>query len=168
MAYNYNSNNFNRPGQGYGGSGQNRSGGYGSNAGPRAASSISTAPKVLPADYVDQAQKLMERLSQSGSRLTTSKLRSILSLISDIYNREMPNHASAMSPDDCSRLQMAKVRIAYEAGRDGTNGPVYAFIKDADLLSYIAGVGSSRAKFMDFARYMEALVAYHRFYGGKD
>ena len=33
---------------------------------------------------------------------------------------------------------------------------------------FIKGIGNSRAEFIRFARYMEALVAYHRFFGGKD
>ena len=41
--------------------------------------------------------------------------------------------------------------------------------KKAKLLEYIKDIGSSRAKLIAFTQYMEALVAYHRFYiGGKE
>ena len=50
--------------------------------------------------------------------------------------------------------------MVYGAGRDDA---VKLFLERAQLLEYIKGLGDSRAKLMDFAHYMEALVAYHRF-----
>ena len=42
------------------------------------------------------------------------------------------------------------------------------FVEKAKLLEYIKGISSSRAEMIRFAHYMEALVAYHRFLGGKE
>jgi len=36
------------------------------------------------------------------------------------------------------------------------------------LLDLLNHMGDSRENFIKFARYMEALVAYHRFHGGRD
>ncbi len=120
---------------------------------------------TLPANYVDQAEQIMKELSQSRSRLTTSKLRNILSRISDIYNVEVDRTESELLDKSYSGLQMTRVRIAYECGREES---VKMFVQAAKLLEYIKGIGKSREQFICFARYMEALVAYHRFYGGKD
>ena len=41
-------------------------------------------------------------------------------------------------------------------------------IKESKILNKIDKIGTSKKKFIEMERYMEALVAYHRFYGGKD
>lgn len=122
-------------------------------------------PKKLPADAIDQAETIMEKLSKEKDRITTSKLRNILSMISDIYNMEIRRTEKELLPENVNRLQMVRVRISYECGREGS---VRTFAEEAKLLSYIKGIGKSREEFIRFARYMEALVAYHRFFGGKD
>ena len=55
--------------------------------------------------------------------------------------------------------------MAYEAGRDLT---VKDFVEEAGLLEQLKDVQSDRKKLLLFCRYMEALVAYHRYYGGRD
>ena len=62
--------------------------------------------------------------------------------------------------ESASGLIALRIRMVYEAGRDDA---VKLFLERAQLLEYIKGLGDSRAKLMDFAHYMEALVAYHRF-----
>lgn len=120
----------------------------------------------LSEDYVDQAEDVMLALSQTNQNLTTSKIRNIMSRISDIYNVEIDRIGQQKLQDDSySNLQMTRVRIAYECGREES---VKIFVQKAKLLEYIKEVGRSRERFIQFARYMEALVAYHRFYGGRD
>lgn len=126
---------------------------------------VDTTALKLPPDYVDQAEAVMRELSQGYMRLTTSKIRNILSRISDIYNTEVGRTEDMLSSDSESSLQMARIRIAYECGREDS---VKQFVEKSKLLRYIKGVGNSRIEFIRFARYMEALVAYHRFFGGKD
>ena len=45
---------------------------------------------------------------------------------------------------------------------------VKQFVDRAGLLDLLNNIGDSRENFKKFARYMEALVAYHRFLGGQD
>lgn len=123
------------------------------------------AEKKLPPTYVDQAERVMQALSTSRPALTTSKIRNILSRISDIYNKEVKRTEETLAPENQAELQMVRVRIAYECGREEA---VRQFVEKSELLNYIKGVGNSRVEFICFARYMEALVAYHRFFGGKD
>ena len=84
-------------------------------------------------------------------------------MISDIYNIEINRTETTLLPENQNRIQMVRVRLAYECGREDA---VKKFVYETDLLSYIKGIHDSRNEFIRFARYMEALVAYHRFYGG--
>lgn len=123
-------------------------------------------PEPLPKDYVDQAEKIIGEISQQREKITTSKIRNLLSLVSDIYNVEkLRTTEEELLPDSAAKLGMIRVRTAYEAGRDSA---VRNFVEQAKLLQYIKGIGLDRKAFLDFAHYMEALVAYHRYYGGKD
>ncbi len=126
---------------------------------------MDTSAKPMPQDYIDRAENIMRELVQKRMQLTTSKIRNILSRISDIYNVEIDRTEEKLLPESYSSLQMARVRIAYECGRESS---VWTFVDETELLRYIKGVGDSRAAFIHFARYMEALVAYHRYFGGKD
>ncbi len=128
----------------------------------------------VPEEYVDAADQVMRQLIQPSSgensrpsfSITTSKLRNILTLVSDIYHVESRRTAETILPESYAKLQMLRIRVVYEAGRDEKN--VKPFIQKSRLLSYIKGIGKDRKKMIRFAHYMEALVAYHRFYGGRD
>lgn len=122
-------------------------------------------PEPVPEDYVDSAESVIRALTQENNRLTTSKIRNLLSLVSDIYNVEKLSTDKDLSAESVAKVNMMRVRTAYEAGRDNT---VKAFVEKAKLLQYLKGIGTSRKALIDFAHYMEALVAYHRFFGGKD
>lgn len=120
----------------------------------------------VPEDYVDAADAVMQQLSQSnakGGKLTTSKLRNILTLVSDIYNTENRRRDTAISSESAAKLQMLRIRVLYEAGREQS---VKKFVETSKLLAYIKGIDKNRENMLRFCHYMEALVAYHRFYGG--
>lgn len=53
----------------------------------------------------------------------------------------------------------------YEAGREVK---VKKLIEEADILTHIDEIKNSRKQYILFSRYMEALVAYRKFYGGRD
>lgn len=117
--------------------------------------------KNLPENYVDKAEEIMKDVSNQKEKLTTSKIRNILSMISDIYNVEINRTETTLLPESQNRIQMIRVRLAYECGREKS---VKIFVEKAHLLNYIKGIHDSRNKFIRFARYMEALVAYHRYF----
>lgn len=101
---------------------------------------------------------------ETNTRLvTTSKIRRLFSLIVDIYNEENLSTQKELSQDSVSAIGMARVRFAYECGRDTK---VKEFVKKAHLMNYLKGIGRSREEFIKFTQYMEALVAYHKFFGG--
>lgn len=128
---------------------------------------------------VDTADKLMQELSQKQQlfrNLTTSKLRTILSMINEISNDLRTSISPTLSQDAQDKISYLRIRLAYECGRDaklikiGDNyfSAVEIFVEKAQLLKLVKYIGDSKDNFVAFARYMEALVAYHRFYGGKD
>lgn len=122
----------------------------------------------LPADYVDKAEDIMKNLCNCKDKITTSKIRNILSFVSDIYNIEMLRSDKSLSEKSRTMLTRMRIRTVYEAGR--SKDDVGVFVREAKLLNYIKHIEKTadRKEFMRFSEYMEALVAYHRYYGGKD
>lgn len=116
----------------------------------------------FPDDYVDFAEELM---AQNFMWITTSKLRNLLSLLMDVYNTEMLRTEQTLSPESAVKLQMARIRIAYECGRDRN---VDEFAKKAHLLPWLKNVGTSREQAIRYVHYLEAIVAYHRYFGGRE
>lgn len=121
--------------------------------------------------YVKKADEVMKKLSQNRDKkgrlkmVTTSQIRNLLAMTSDIYNELMVVKDEKLSEDIKGRLNYLKVRFVYESGR---NEDVKAFVKEAELLECLDEIHGLRSRFLLFSRYMEALVAYHKFYGGKD
>lgn len=118
--------------------------------------------KAIPENYVDLAETLMSANSKS---ITTSKLRNWFSIANDIYNVESRSSEITMKPESRTKLLNLRVRIVYDAGKDSN---VKNFVTNANLLSYIKGIGESREQIIRFTHYMEALVAYHKFFGGRE
>mgnify|MGYP000756019040 FL=1 len=118
--------------------------------------------KAIPENYVDLAETLMSANSKS---ITTSKLRNWFSIANDIYNVESRSSEITMKPESCTKLLNLRVRIVYDAGKDFK---IKDFVTSANLLSYIKGIGESREQMIRFTHYMEALVAYHKYFGGKE
>jgi len=121
-------------------------------------------PMEIPKDYIQKAETIMKDISKC---ITTSKIRGFLSLVSKVYNVESVRTEDTLLPESIDTIQMMRIRVVYEAGRDSTDG-VKRFLEKSNILNYLKSIGDSRQKFISFARYMEALVAYHRFYGGKE
>lgn len=127
----------------------------------------------LPEDYVAEAERNMRKLGAEDARnpgkyrfeITTSKIRNILSIVSDIYNNELLSSNPELSEPNKAKKKFLQVRILYEAGREES---VKKFILQTKLLDYLKQAGDDRKKFMEFAKYMEALVAYHLYLGGRD
>lgn len=118
--------------------------------------------KAIPENYVDLAETLMSANSRS---ITTSKLRNWFSIANDIYNVESHSSEIGLKPESCTKLLNLRVRIVYDAGKDSK---IKDFVTSANLLSYIKGIGESREQMIRFTHYMEALVAYHKYFGGRE
>ena len=86
-------------------------------------------------------------------------------MVSDLYTDAQHLREKTLGEDMVGRVQYLRMRIAYEAGRENS---VKEFVRTANILPFIALVGNSRQKLLLFCNYMEALVAYHKFYGGRE
>ena len=142
---------------------------------PQKALPPETIPRKVPENYVDEAKRIMRALISSGTTITTSKIRNLLSLVTDIYNDESIRTEDKLKPDSVVKLNLMRVRVAYEYGRDNGESvgkdkvyPMKEFITQAHLREYLKGISTDRADLIRFAHYMEALVAFHRYLGGKE
>ena len=122
-------------------------------------------------DYLEYAEKviewLFERKDPKGRQVkivTTSKIRNILAMTSDIYNDVMLLRDNSLTDNVRDRISHLRIRCMYEAGRDGA---VRDFVERSKLLDILPSV-ENRKDYITFSHYMEALVAWHRYKGGKD
>lgn len=127
-------------------------------------------------NYVEKAEKAIlelknlkdERTGKGVPMVTTTKIRSILAMTADIYNEVMNCQDDKLSKEICGRIDYLKIRIIYEVGRDDNSRTVKNFVDKTQLLKCIEEIKGSKSRFVLFNRYLEALVAYHRFNNGKD
>lgn len=127
---------------------------------------------INESNYVDVAEKVISELKDTKDKngrsvpmLTTSKIRNILSMAADIYNVVLSESSDKLSVDLCGRIDYLRVRLLYEAGRDAK---VKLFVDKADLIIVLKKINGSKSRYIQFYRYLEALVAFHKYYGGKD
>ena len=140
-------------------------------------------------DVVERAEKVMKALKnesdgrnsqhQGGANhpvkmITVSQIRKFLTAVNsltDKVERYKVKHLKGEEPmlelstDLAAEVKYLKVKLAYQCGR---HKEVANFEREAGLLKEISGIGKDFNKYMSFARYVEALVAYHKYYGGKD
>ena len=128
--------------------------------------------------YVDQAEQVIRTL-QSRTRerrdgtsvpvpmVTTSKIRNLLAMTSDIYNETLGLPQGPLPERLRSRIEYLRVCFIYEAGKD-PEGRVRDFVTEAKILDILKEIQGDKDNFLLFAHYMEALVAFHKFYGGRD
>lgn len=120
-------------------------------------------------DYVQIAENNMLSLQAEGKHgfgnLTTSKIRNILTLVNEIYKEVVLLPQNKLPDDIVDRIRYLKVRLAYEAGREKD---VKNFVIKTALMEGIDEIKGDKEKFMRYAKYLEALVAYHRYHGGDD
>ena len=142
----------------------------------------------MKSDYVSEAENVIKNLEKKPVnvkgkpvqvfKLTTTQIRKLLSLINEIYADILCDSEEDKDEQNkklCDKLLYLKMRCIYEAGRDDKRDKGVAdFIDKSNLPEYISFVVQEkdtvklRKKFMWLFHYMEALVAYHRYLGGKD
>ena len=123
-------------------------------------------------NYVEKAEKVIKLLSekkdQKGrpvSMVTTSKIRNLLAMVSDTYNDALNLKGDKLSEELIGQINYMKIRFYYEAGREPK---VKELLEKAKVFDIMKQIGNSRENYILFSRYMEALVAFRKFYGGKD
>lgn len=120
-------------------------------------------------NYVKEAEDVISNLKRNNNKiyLTTSQLRNVLAKVSSIYIDVNQNRNAVLTDKNQADIQYLKLQIVYASGRD-EKGNVRDFVEKSKILKYIDEIGDSKEDFLLFARYMEALVAYHKFQGGQE
>lgn len=128
--------------------------------------------KLTEENYVELAEEAIKKLtSEKGKNghmvapVTTSKIRNLLAMTADIYNEVINSQKELLSAEVIGRIKYLKIRFVYESGREPK---VKKLVETANILAYLDGIGNSRSQYILFSRYMEALVAYRKFYCEKD
>ena len=119
-------------------------------------------------NYVSQAEAVIKRLIDENGKnkiLTTSKIRKLLAMISDMYTKAKRLKSNTLNSDLLTKLQYFKMHTVYEAGRESS---VKKFVEEAQITNQIDKIKTDREKLILFCHYMEALVAYRKFLGGRD
>lgn len=113
--------------------------------------------------YVDVAEAVMQKLSKEEKFITTSQIRTLLAMSADIYNEVVNYPSDELSQRLKGRIDYLRVNFIYQASRDGNEG-VRELLEKGRVLQLLKGVNGSKKKYITFNRYMEALVAFHKFY----
>ena len=128
--------------------------------------------KLTEENYVEIAEQVIKKLheeknqkGQSIGIVTTSKIRNLLSMTANIYNDVVNTKSEHLSNEVIGRINYLKLRFVYEAGREQK---VKRLVETAQILQCLDAIKGNRSQYILFSRYMEALVAYRKFYGGKD
>ena len=184
----YNGNNYSRS-NGYSDNRNNRNNGYGGNRNndrryqdknKKEDGQNNSSKKKLPDKFsqvvqegnldLDVIDEVMKDYMKNQYTITTTKLRNIMSMISEIYNFESRSKEEKLSADSIAKLQRLRIRIVYEYGRKETNKEFKPFCDTFKILEYLVQISKEykRADFLGYAMFFEALVAYHRYHGGKE
>ena len=127
-------------------------------------------------DVVTEAEKAIEGLKYKDKNnrdridVTTSQIRKFLTEVNVVRNKvdlykAKNKGAESLSKELTAEIKFLKVNLLYQAGRTVA---VKQFMTISKLDVIIDSIGDSLARFVKFTKYVEALVAYHKFLGGKD
>ena len=128
--------------------------------------------RVNEQNYVDVAESVIitlknkkDQRNRPVSIVSTSKLRNLLAMTADIYNEVMNQTEDRLDENICSRIEYLRVRFLYEAGREPA---VKHLVNEAGIIDLMKGINGSKKNYILFNRYMEALVAFRKYYVEKD
>ena len=125
-------------------------------------------------DVVTEAEKAIKELQYKDRYnridVTTSQIRKFLTAVNVVRNKvdlykAKNKGAEALSKELTAEIKFLKVNLLYQAGRTVA---VKQFMTISKLDVIIDSIGDSLARFVKFTKYVEALVAYHKFLGGRD
>lgn len=123
-------------------------------------SSLNELKQWGAADLVNRADAIGSELSQ---KMTTSKIRNFLDEVNHIDAETKGSRADF----DSSRVILLKPQLAYAAGRE--RGQERQILTEfANLFSAAADRVQDADDFKKFVNFTRAVVAYHRFHGGKE
>lgn len=124
--------------------------------------------KFDDSSYVGKAENVIKEMKRENFKkgrdtLTTSQLRKLLSMTGTLYDRVQFEGLEKVM----DRIAYLRIQFIYQGGR---NAAVKEMIDKAEILEILEKVqkNQEKADFIRFCHYMEALVAYFKYYGGRD
>ena len=128
--------------------------------------------KLTEETYVEEAERAIKALKGKKDKkqnpvpiVTTSKIRNLLAMTAELYNEALNCSKENLPEELVGRINYLKIRFVYEAGRENS---VRNLVEEARILEHLHEVKGSRTQYLLFSRYMEALVAYRKFYVEND
>lgn len=133
-------------------------------------------------NIVDKAELAIKSIRKPNKKnhdklvieIKTNQIRKILTAVNilknkvDIYKIANPQ-AKKLDEELQMEIEFLRVNIAYQIGREkGKENLVREFVEKADLLNMVKDINGDIKAFENFCRYIEALVAFHKFYGGQE
>ena len=129
-------------------------------------------------NYVDMAEEAIKKIKKPKTKngkplidkngkpkmediVTTSKIRNLLAMAADIYNDVNVSSKDHLSGDIVGKINYMKIRFYYEAGREES---VKILFDEAKVFEIMKEIGDSKKNYILFNRYMEALVAFRKYY----
>ncbi len=127
-------------------------------------------------DIAGKAENIILGLKKEGliggnNGLTTNQIRKFLTAVTTLTNkitlyRHKQQQSCELSADLAKEVRFLKVKLAYQVARGGSG--VRRFADNTHLKDYIDTIGTDLREYMAFAQFVEALVAYHKFYSEKE
>lgn len=116
-------------------------------------------------NYVDKAEQVINSLIRKKNKqntfiLKTSKIRKLLSLTSTLYDESRVREYDELK----EKILYLRVQYIYQAGLEFS---VKDLVIKGEIIEALNEI-KDRETLQRFCRYMEALVAYFKFYEGKD
>lgn len=132
----------------------------------------------MAVDIVAEAEEVIKSLRKPDRRkpdilvigVTTSQIRKFLTAVNMLKNKidiYIVQHLSEdkMSDDLAVEVKFLRVNILYQSKRERA---VADFVEKSQMEKHINNIGNSITEFNKFYKYVEALVAFHKYYGGRD
>lgn len=128
--------------------------------------------RINEENYVAKAEsvnlKLSKQVDKQGkvvAMVTNSKIRNLLSMSADIYNQVLDCKEDKLPQELNGRIEYLRVRYIYEAGREPR---VKDLVIQGELLEIMKEIQGSKKNYILYYHYMEALVAFKRFWNKND
>lgn len=114
-------------------------------------------------DKLEYAEKIMQNMKNERNSLTTNQMRIILSLFISVRNELEKNIMNdELTEEERYKIKYIKIKLVYQAARTG----IQDFIRKSYLEKMIDDV-NDRQDFYKLVDYVEALVAFQKYYIGK-
>ena len=123
----------------------------------------------LNADVADEFVKnklfhFDEKYEKNKALITTSQIRKFLSAVNCLENK-ISSSPEELPQDIANEIKYLKVKLAYQVGRENKNRGLRNLYNEIEPL--ISQIGTNKSNFAKVTRYIEAIVAYHKFNGGE-